>query len=545
MKTNFKNFTKKAILSIIILSLYLVNLSNCFEDKESFQKRLNYSKQISKYSNNTVKVGATLTKGLTCIANDYIEYGQLLMKVPKKYSLCSYYLFPFKYEILSILLDISGLRETIGKEQRLSVYLLSYYILYYMYAPKEEIKNYIKEKKLEQYYRYEDIDESLKDIFPTIIPGSGMLDKEHYELLQSFGFPIIKGDELEGIFKYVNQRIYNSEHMEMIFPWTSDFEKFKWAYSIVMSRAFTLRVSEYLTLEGLPENSITLSKYDRWTKKNLEVNKYISPPNVGGPCLIAWMELCNHHEPQHIDLRDKRPIILDTEKGNFLYTVGHPFNPDQEITYTYTNEPSNIVLFLHYGFVISNNIFNTYRLKVEDETMLSLAQFNLCKELKCVDVNVKDPKHLSKTRYYNALLTITDESLLNYGRVLHLNKDFDKKIVLKTLANDQIISFENETKAWIYYYNTLKNNAKNINFEIQRSLKKCQKYRNKVNKIENDWIDEEISKNEWRRNKSFEDIYLLDVSYKKIITKHLLGSINHVIFNSHTELESFKAKYLA
>jgi hypothetical protein len=544
MKINFTNFKKKIFLSILILCLCIVNNSNCFEDKESFIKRLNYSRQISKYSNNKVKVGASLKKGLTCIADDYIEYGQQIMKVPKKYSLCSYYLFPFKYEILSILLDISGLRETIGKEQRLSVYLLSYYILYYMYAPKEEIKSYIKEKKLEQYYRYEDIDESLQNIFPNIIPGSGMLDKEHYILLQSLGFPTIKGDELEGIFKYVNQRIYNSDHMEMIFPWTSDFEKFKWAYSIVMSRAFTLRFSEFLTLEGLPENSLNLSKFDKWTKKNLEVNKYISPSSIGGPCLIAWMELCNHHQPHNYEQREKRPIILDTEKGNFLYTVGNPFIPDQEITYTYTNEPSNIVLFLHYGFVLSNNIFNTYRLKVEDDTLLSQAQFNLCRELKCVDVNAKDAKHLSKTRYYNALLSIADENLLNYGRVLHLSKDFDKKNILKLIANNQIISFENETKAWIYYYNTIKNNAKNNNFEIQRSLKKCQKYRNKVTKIENDWTNEEISKKEWRRNKSFEDIYLLDVSYKKIVTKHMQGSINHVILNSYFELQNFKDKYL-
>ena len=59
---------------------------------------------------------------------------------------------------------------------------------------------------------------------------------------------------------------------------------------------------------------------------------------------------------------------------------------------------------------------------MKDSFVLSNSQFLLCKELKCVDVRLSDPRQLN--RVYEVKLDYFDDSLLNYGRVLYLNPDF-------------------------------------------------------------------------------------------------------------------------
>jgi hypothetical protein len=533
--------TKKILLTLF-LYLLLNGITMSYEDKDSLYIRINLSKKISKYSNNTIKLGVSETKGLSTLANDFIDLGQPLLKIPKKYTLCPYYIFPFKYEILRFLLEIPGLKQSIKQDQKVTVFLLTYYLLYYIYAPKQEIKNYIVEKKLAQYYKCEEIEEDLKEYFPKIVPGSGLLNKEHYRLLYNLGYSVPYENDLNQIFANVNVKIQNSEHRDIMSSWTSNLEQFKWAYSMIMSRSFTVKINEYFKLEGIKEGPD--SKMDSSMKKNIEVNKYIFPPNLGAPCLMAFADLFNHYQPQYLELRDRRSMLRDTEKGNFLFISTHRYYPGQEIIHTYHNDPSNIMLFFHYGFVIPNNIFNIYNLKIEDNIYLSYSQIELCKELKCVEVRVKDTRNLPRTRIYNARLSVIDERLLNYGRVLYLNNDIDKKAILKKLANEPKISFQNEVMAWIYYYISFKNYAKNNNLMLGNSLKGTQKYRNIVKNVEKYWINQETKKDEWTRNKIYENIHLLDVSYKKIVTKNMLVSINRVIYNTNNELEKLRLKFM-
>jgi hypothetical protein len=529
----------KFFLMFLLYLLISFSFSYCFEEIESLHKRINFSKQVSKISNNTIKLYASQSDGLSCLTNDFLQEYQKLMKIPKKYTLCSSYLFPFKFEILKFLMNIPDIKERIGKDQNVTIYLLTYYLLYYMYAPKAQIKNYIIQKKLAQYYNYEDIDDSLKEYFPEMIPGSGLLDLEHYNLLSNLGYNLRYDLELEEVFKKVNEKVLQLPYKDLIYPWTSNYEQFKWAYSMVMSRSFTIKFKDYLRLEGLEDN--TNLNLDISTKKNYEINKIISPPNVGATCLIAFVDLINHYQPKYLDYRDKKMIFLVFEKDNFVYFAPKNLNPGQEILHTYSDKPSNILLFLNYGFVIPNNIFNIHTIKVEDSTKLNLSQLGLCKELKCFEFDENDPWKIPETRFYNAKLSQIELSLLNYGRVLFLNKNFDKKTVLKTLSIDKIISFENEVMAWIYYFISFKKNTNNG--LLENSLKQCQKYRNVVKNIEDNWLNEKTKRDEWRRNKIYENIYLLDISYKKIVTRQMLGSINQVILNTHKELENLKEKY--
>jgi len=81
----------------------LIKLIVAFEDKESLSKRLKFYNDVRKYSNNTIIMKYSSEQGLYTEANDYIEVGQPYFKIARKLTLCAYYLFPFKFEIISFL----------------------------------------------------------------------------------------------------------------------------------------------------------------------------------------------------------------------------------------------------------------------------------------------------------------------------------------------------------------------------------------------------------------------------------------------------------
>lgn len=526
--------------TLLITIICLITLSSQFEDKEFLEKRYNFYKMIEIYSNNTITVGKSENKGLYCVSKDYFEYGQLSLLIPKDISLCPYYIFPFKYEFIDALDKIDMIRSSIGKEQKYSVYLLIYQLLYFMNAPKQQVIDYIKEHKLEQYYKLTEIDERLRDSFPKEILNTAILEKEHYDLLKSLGYAVEKASEMEIVFKSVLSHIYSLDHSEIILPWISDFDKFKWAYAAVMSRGMTVRYNEYMILENLKINEKNL---DKWGKKNLEVNKRISQV-TGVPCIIPFIDLCNHYQPQYTDKRDKKPIILDTQIDYFLNRAPSTIRPGEEISFTYTEDPSNIINFLHYGFVIPFNIFNFIKVRVDDTYPMTTNQFNLCKEIRCFETPIASISKVPNSRSVTLFNTIPEKSLLNYARVKYLQPGFDHKNIIKTVLNNQIISIENEIQAWMFYYKVLKFASREDKAPIISSIRNAQTFRNKVKKLESEWKEELHNRNKWRRLKSFENIYALDISYKINLYRHIKLSANNLIINLEQDLSKIRDKYL-
>lgn len=526
---------------IFLFSLFLIfSYTFCYEDKESLLKRFNISKQISIYSNNRIKLIGSQNEGISCFADDFIHEKQILINVPKNKTLCPYYLFPFKYEILDFLFELPGLKQTVKSTQQVSFFLLSYYLLYYMYAPKQEIKNYIKEKKLSQYYNCDEIDDILKDYFPKEIPGSALLSKEHFDLWRSLGYPVPHDDLLERVFTTIGNKISNSEHKDMIIPWTSNFKQFKWAYTMISSRGLTLKLEDHLILEGIDLTKNT----NQSIKKNYEVNK-IFTSYTGAPCLLQFVDLINHYQPKNTDLRDKRKIFITTEKGNYLFHASHSYTPGEEILISYKNDPANIILFANFGFVLPYNIFNTYKITVKDIPVLTNSKFLLCRELKCVDPRAQDPRQIPSAINYDVRIFQIEESLINFGRVVYLDNDFDKNSILKIFANKGKFSNENELKAWMYYFKSFYNHDAKISELLATSIKEGQKSRFRLRNILNYWIDDVTKTSEYNRIKINENLYMLNVSYKQIVIRHLLASINQILLNINNDLTDLKIKYIA
>jgi hypothetical protein len=519
----------------LIVALLVVSIAS-YEDSETLAKRIKFYKNIKKYSNNTMDVGYDPVMGLTCIANDYLEVGQKVLQIPKSQTMCPYFMYPFKFEIIDALYHVPNLNSTIGIEQKFTVFVLTYYLLYHLYAPKDEIKQFINDNNLVEYMEIHEPDNSFVESLPKILLTSTTLENEHLQLLAALGFPTEKHQELENVYNYVLIALQKSSYYPLIFPWASNYERFLLAYANVMSRGMTLRLNEYNTLENYRDRKKTAVE-----EKNYQIFQTLSK-NVGSPCLIAYIDLCNHHQPKYDDMRDKRAIILDTIPGYFINTLSVGYKPGDEMTYTYTFDPSNIVLYFHYGFIIRDNIFNFAHLRYDNTDEFTPQQMNLCKELGCNDNSMKDP-NTPKTKMYKAKLNSVDETAITYARVKYLPSNFDHRPIVKKLANGEIVSYENEMNAWLWYYKNSRKSLKNERFPLMRSIRKAQKHADICREIEKNWGDDEKLIKEWSRNKHFEMIYKMDISYKIVMHRQVKASVNKVILHTTKEIENLKAKY--
>lgn len=546
MKTvSYLRHSLKSQFFIIIILLLLTNILS-YEDNEGRVKRYKFYKDIQKFSNNTMTVGVDPFNGLYCQANEFISNSQKTLKVPKDHAMCPYYIFPFKFEIVEFLNSIKGLTDTIGREQKFSVFVLVYNILYHLYANKEFLKEYIDKNNLIMYQNLEfDVIDNIENSFPKIILGKSTLEPDHFKLLNDKKLSSESSEELGYVFKSVLYRISQHPHMEAMFHWTSNFDHFRHAYGVVMSRGMTLRLNEYYTLV---DNKRRQSFYKDYEKKNLEINQRICKA-TGCPCIVLYIDLCNHYQPKYRDLRDKRPIILDTEVGYFISAATREYDIYEEVSYTYSNDSNNLVMFLHYGFVIPDNIFNSFKLDVNEDIKLSQQQFQLCTELKCFEgVQMTEPSKIPAMKIYTTTFNILNENLINYARIRSLKAgSFNTQNVLKSIRSNKSISFENELSSWVFYLQQLRKKWNGWNKkQFIESIKNGQIYRNRRRDIEREWRDEESQRAQWRDLRHFDLIYDLDISYKRIILNHLVGSGKKLIKTIHDDIvNNFRSKYVS
>jgi hypothetical protein len=315
---------------------------------------------------------------------------------------------------------------------------------------------------------------------------------------------------------------------------------FKWAYAIVMSRGMSLRLSEYYTLEQLKISDPNLPAHVR---KNIQKNAFICK-TVGCPCVIAFIDLCNHYQPQSIYSTDKLPIILDTRPGYFINNAVADWAPGDEIVYTYANEPSNIVLMSHYGFNVKNNLFNEQRIAIEDDYSMSLEQFNLCRELGCFDPKLKSISQISKSRVDSINLHSLNDKLLNYARVKYFKGKLDEKSILKKLAVDKKISHLNELSADLFYFKVMKDNLNNESRNIENSIKEGQVLKNRLQEIEQNWEKFDDAETVWKKFKISAIIFEMDLSYKKIIYRHAHVILNRILNENYNDVMKLRAKYV-
>jgi hypothetical protein len=523
--------------TILLVLFSLLAFSVSYDDAEHTRKRWNFYKDIEKYSNGTITVGVSKDEGLYCVANTDIQLGKKVIRVPIEKTLCPYYLFPFKFEIAQTLNTIPQLSQSVNTEQKFSVFLLTYYLLYIMRADKTLVREYIQRNNITEYFNSLEHDPSILDSFPKVILGASTLEPEQYAILKELGYPLQNEYELENVFRTVANSIVVSNHAEIIFPWISDMEEFKYAYGIIMSRGMTVKIQEYKLLMNITSST----KFSYIEQANYDLNMYFSK-GAGASCLIPYIDLCNHHHPKFEDMRDKHPIILDTEPGFFTNTQPVDYFAGEEITFTYSNEPSNLILFFHYGFIIHNNIFNTFKIRIEDDFVFNVNQFNLCRELGCLDSTIKDPLKVPKIRGYSVRLKSVSNDVVMLGRIKYLKGESNYGKILKLLTNDKSISIENEIKAWAFYRSNFRLNQFS-NVPLQSSIYNIQKFRNRRIAFEKSFHrDSQSDLKVWKSLKHKEIVYGIDLSYRGEVVYHQSISIRKVIKNLNLSINDLKNK---
>lgn len=520
-----KNKVFVIFIILVLVKLYISsqNIKNIHETN-----RINYYNKISFFSNNFLKIkqkpNINNQHQLACFANENIKASEVILKIPKKFSICPYNLFPFKFELTSYLLEIPGMKETIGQHPKLGIFLNTYYVLYYLYAPKEEIKKYIEDKKLKSYYNIDELDESIRDSFSE---NYFELSEEHLMLLKTLGYPYELDSELQNIFNFVKNKINSSTHVDMILPWAVNYKNFKKIFNLLMSKGISIRHEDYKILK--PEDS----------KTNSEINKIIGK-NLGSLCLISYIDICNHYQPKYEDMRDRKNIVITTSKDFINIQSESNYYLGQEFTYTYNTDASNLVMFYRYGRIIHPNIFNLVKIKVEDNQKFDNFQFNLCKELNCLESSIKEPSKVPKIKEYKLRYLSMESSLINYARVkFFIDSNKDVKSALKLFYNKEMFSYENEISAWTFYYSSVlesftDRNQLTTNFEELIEEIQINRNKQKINNI--------VKENQ--KLKIFEDIYTMDLSYKIIFQRHLKGSLNNLIVNTNSDLLTLKSVYL-
>ena len=556
---------KKIKCFISIIAIYLVIYSLCFEKKLDLIKRYNLYKTIKDVSNNNLNAEMHPNKGLYCKANNYIAAGSITSNIPIENSICPHYLFPFKFEIYSYLEAIPFLKQGIGKDQKLSVYVLVYYVLYYLYADKTYINNYIEKNKLEIYKNLDlIINKNIEDFFPKTILGKSSLNKHHYESMSNKSMVLQENTiELLHVYENVINSIIIGDYNDALYHWCSDFNKFQYAHGIVMSRGMTIRLPEYYTLTGIKNK-----KQNEADKINLKINQSMCQL-VGCPCIILYIDLCNHYQPNFKDLRDKRSIILDTKKNYFVNISPRNYDIDEEFSYTYSNDPNSFNLFMNYGFVLPDNIFSTIKVSITDNIQFNSNKLKLCKELNCISSLVTDASHAFENKDYTFSIETYNEKFLNYNKVKSLtNKDINSlgiNSIIKQLKtkSSNIIEYIGETKeyvplyglsffhditTWINYYKKIYEQSAIHIKEYTLSISENQHYRNLSKSIEKDLIkynNKEATNHinnlntKWIEYKNFELISEMDITYKRVFIIQTIESQKQIINILNNSINSY------
>ncbi len=535
--------TTKAII-LIISTLLVIHPTLSYETKASHDRRFNFFNKVSELSNNTLYVSNNTVGGLGLRTSIFTSPKQLAFKVPRNMTMSPYNNFPFKFEFIDFLLEIPDLQNTLGREQQVSVFVLTYYLMYYLYAPKDKIRQYIIDNKIEEYYNLPEVSEEMKDAYPEIVTNAVSMEDEHYKELNHLGYNLDRRNFLNGVFSHINYKFYKNKHSIMVVPWISKIESFLHCYGLVMSRSMTLRLSEYYVISDYKERRKTMGK---WEIHNEEKNKMIGQ-NTGVPAMISFIDLTNHYQPKYLNNKDRRFIYIDAEKGYIVHKFSQYSKPGDELLYSYSSDPSNANLYNNYGIVIKDNFFNIMSIKVVDKTAdtFTASQIGLCKEMNCLyDPNTVEAEKMHKEFRVNTRSMEICKFLINYARVKYLKGDFIKKLIMKKLITGNPISFDNEMNAWLFYMRMYMINMVSDNLPINRSIENLQLFRKKVKQLEENWDDKNVDMmDEWKNAAFHLKNFEFDISFKKILLTHLNVSLDKIITTVKTDLDDIKRKYM-
>jgi hypothetical protein len=529
------------IIALFGLVLCLIEPVSSFDTKKKIEDRLKYASKLQKISNNKVKIEYNPDnpdKGLSCIANDFIKEKEILFDVPKSLIISPFHIFPFKFEIMEILLSINEIKNSPQKDVKLANYLLVFQYAIYRYCSQNLIKDFIRENEYTDYYDYFEPDPELLKSFPSTVPTISNSSEDMFFTLSKFN--LFFGDLKEAAIVYEKIVTEKKDFCNYImFPAISS-ERYKEAIGIVKSRSYIFNYDDFFKFEGYTENNPNNSEL---IKKNINANRNMSK---GGFLAIAnYIDMINHEQPKSINGKNSNYLQVEVKKDYISYISGNNWRPGDEINVNYSKEPKSLSLAAVYGFVVKNNLFDEYEVTVKDNIAFNMEQINLCRDIGCFPTEVKVRSQILRERTELLSLGRLNENLLNYGRIRKLKGNFDYKKIYKNLIKRKFISNSNEISSYLFYFNVLK---ENIDYESENLIEIFREGTIKKNLLETgnfDQYDENYSiRKKWKNLKMMSNIYDCAFLMRNILISQIDTILNKTINNTSKSIKNIREKYL-
>lgn len=195
-------------LSFTVLNISTINLSHTEikydsspEDiRRTIEFNQNYTEMVTE---GRISFDYNEKLGTYCTARKPLKKADLAIKVPINFTMCSYDIFPFMFELKDII--YSHLSKKIGNNvndtnSKTIKYLSALKFLYHKNADQEKVEEYLRKNGKEYYInRLNDQNKAYLDSLPKIQFNEPMLDKDDRFLAELIGFPVANTDEYQEI----------------------------------------------------------------------------------------------------------------------------------------------------------------------------------------------------------------------------------------------------------------------------------------------------------------------------------------------------------
>lgn len=193
-----------------------------FESDEDLQKRLLYYRNFSNsITGGKVDFNATYGSGVYCVTKKDIKPKEFVMKIPKEFISCGCNfsftlvdLYPFEFEIKDALESLFKKRNLNVNETKIKLgqWLFAYQVLFYKYANKEKIFEFIKETGKDYYLI--NIPKQKQEYFDSLsseIYTSPMYDDDDINYVGYVGLAHDSYKEAKEVFSHVYNYFSNHE----------------------------------------------------------------------------------------------------------------------------------------------------------------------------------------------------------------------------------------------------------------------------------------------------------------------------------------------
>ncbi|CAI2364736.1 unnamed protein product [Moneuplotes crassus] len=434
--------------------------------QEDSQKRLKIMQNLMKdYSaNGSLSLEYEEGKGTYTLVQKDLSHRADTLEIPASMIMSVYDEFPFKKTLMDVMEKIPETANFLPRPRNPNDIYSSAVLLTMQVLVNLNVKRKTLDSKFPQ---YKDVSLYIEDcevchdfIFnlPTHkdIDHPNQWEKEEVELYQKisivgFGFRNI-GQTYDRIIQALKEE--NSPEAKFIVKKViPDKKQFIWAYNMVNTRSFVIKIGKYAAINGLYQARVP----------NMQLNrKFVASQNNA---LIPVFDVINMIVPQRhnfvnisnddIKKYHLRKFYLVPKNNSLSLQVDGSFKQGEEYGFAYTTKFACKSILSIYGFAVKNGLGEQISFSLENE--IPQQNYELCAVVRCV----ANPNNLSKTARLNFKISFLDdaedeEALLNFYRITvydfppeDLGKDIKSlgKHMINNLNTYGYISIENEIKA--------------------------------------------------------------------------------------------------